>query len=356
MGMVLDQPALVKLLEGEFSDRQAIACFQAFILLNNYSLSLPQLSLALTDWPEAAIFNQLSSQEAEAAIAELPRFETLLSDIDLGNKLADEMENRLENAVPDLNPERDPYFDLPYRLVLIAGPPRCGSMWTNNIARDLAQASGHAPLPKQVLVGTRETVVKITKQALERPERGTLTVIKSHSPTAKVPMAKFILPKRDIRDSIMSFMRFMNTGLDDAIQKMSAGYDKLDTYKSIPDEKKLILPFSTIVHDSADAIARIAMFLGFNVAEQARSEIEAKYSKKNVKQLIDKIDKLKESGADPDAIMLIGPPGEGQRAYDNKTGFQTGHVSNYRDGDWQTILTPEEQQNLNEKVAKYLDD
>ena len=39
------------------------------------------------------------------------------------------------------------------------------------------------------------------------------------------------------------------------------------------------------------------------------------------------------------------------RAYDHETGFQTGHVSDYRDGDWQQILTDEQKARLDAAIA-----
>jgi hypothetical protein len=39
------------------------------------------------------------------------------------------------------------------------------------------------------------------------------------------------------------------------------------------------------------------------------------------------------------------------RAFDPETGFQSGHVSNYQEGDWKRILTTEQKSRLEELIS-----
>ena len=42
------------------------------------------------------------------------------------------------------------------------------------------------------------------------------------------------------------------------------------------------------------------------------------------------------------------------RAFDRRTGFQTGHVSKYQSGDWRHILTADEQRVVWERIGNWL--
>ena len=42
------------------------------------------------------------------------------------------------------------------------------------------------------------------------------------------------------------------------------------------------------------------------------------------------------------------------RGFDLTTGFQRGHISNYNDGDWRVLLTPEQKKKMNDRLGPWL--
>ena len=42
------------------------------------------------------------------------------------------------------------------------------------------------------------------------------------------------------------------------------------------------------------------------------------------------------------------------RAYDTETGFQSGHVSSYHDGDWKKVLTQDQQVRMYDVLGDWL--
>ncbi|MDP7195114.1 MAG: hypothetical protein QF864_02830 [SAR202 cluster bacterium] len=43
------------------------------------------------------------------------------------------------------------------------------------------------------------------------------------------------------------------------------------------------------------------------------------------------------------------------RTFDENTGFQSNHVSNYKDGDWNDILTSDEIEEINSKFETWIE-
>jgi hypothetical protein len=48
-------------------------------------------------------------------------------------------------------------------------------------------------------------------------------------------------------------------------------------------------------------------------------------------------------------MVILGP--QNVRAFDTDTGFQSGHVSNYREGDWKRILSAKQKFRLEALIA-----
>ena len=86
----------------------------------------------------------------------------------------------------------------------------------------------------------------------------------------------------------------------------------------------------------------------------------AKYAKESVRALIETMEREVDTEnpvAAPtrQAGTVLLPGGAQARALDVATGFQSGHVSDYRDGDWQTLLTAEQKALVDERLGAWLD-
>ena len=96
----------------------------------------------------------------------------------------------------------------------------------------------------------------------------------------------------------------------------------------------------------------IATFLGAEHAAARSEEIAAKFTKAAVKRRIDAAESELRARAkdgrvpanDP-GLVVLSPTN--WRARDIETDFQSGHVSDYRDGDWRWLLTAEQQAAIN---------
>jgi hypothetical protein len=77
-------------------------------------------------------------------------------------------------------------------------------------------------------------------------------------------------------------------------------------------------------------------------------------SKDNVRRRIASVEQAlvarSQAGERIDENDVVRMKGNRGRAYDHQTGFQSGHVSDYQEGDWQKILTPEQQRRLDELI------
>ena len=92
------------------------------------------------------------------------------------------------------------------------------------------------------------------------------------------------------------------------------------------------------------------MFLGFNIPVETRNNIDIKFSKQNVKKRIKLIEKKY-----AELIKDENMPDKTVSVFDTKTGFQSNHVSDYKEGDWKNIFTAEQQKKINGELDKFIE-
>ncbi len=235
----------------------------------------------------------------------------------------------------------------------IVSLPRSGSMWTFNLARRLASAAGLAVRPETVPQedGQMLGAYLAAKQA---PDPGTMLVLKTHIlPEFADPHLFYINPRRDIRDALISFMRFMHYDFDRALgfARGAVAFERqIDAH---PNARKLIFDYRNILERPEEVGGRICDFLGLAVPAAEIAAAVASLAKDKVAARIRSVEtsikQREQAGAPVDDRELVRDTGTGwERAFDVETGFQSGHVSDYRDGDWRKILTPEQQATLDE--------
>lgn len=226
-------------------------------------------------------------------------------------------------------------------------------MWTTNIVREIVRAEGFEPLPADRSVVDREIVAYGTQHVLEN--RPGVAVLKTHIGVPVLPRSVGIVTQRDVRDAFMSFMRFMRLPFGEALARYPQAALARPPERLYPGEPRLLLAYSAIVDTPDLAVAKIAEFLGAGQGLARSAEIAAKFSKAEVRT------RIRAAEAEVRAEVQAGKKIGGQRLVvvsptnfrvrDLETDFQSGHVSNYREGDWQRLLTPEQQAQLNALVA-----
>jgi len=104
-------------------------------------------------------------------------------------------------------------------IVFVAGMPRSGSMWIYNISRALIRAQGRIPVPEDM---PRDDLMRIKQAFQMQLSDNEDYIIKTHnSLKPNLPGVKIIYTYRDVRDAMLSFMRFMHCGYNKALKSMN---------------------------------------------------------------------------------------------------------------------------------------
>lgn len=227
------------------------------------------------------------------------------------------------------------------KLVWIASMPRAGSMWVYNVTRSLIAAAGRAVEPARVPYD-KDEIAEAARKALSSSDPARIWVLKTHLAVRRdMPRSLFILPRRDARDALVSYMRFMGIGFDDALRRIAAAAGVVDHYwDGLPADTSLRLEYATIVADAEEAIRRIAGFLALDPSDEEVRRMAALWSREAVAKLLRRLEeRAATQGLPADEVFRRG---DGKaRLYDRATGFQSGHASDYRDGDWRRLLPAE---------------
>ncbi|WP_201066618.1 MULTISPECIES: FkbM family methyltransferase [Thiorhodovibrio] len=239
------------------------------------------------------------------------------------------------------------------RVVWVTGRPRVGSMWAYNLTRKLLQASGVEVLP-QVNVFELEEVLRAATEGLRDDDPNRYWLLKSHG-CVNPNHAGFyaIVGRRDPRDSLVSWMRFMNESFEKSLAAIVLQSRIERHYERFPRERCLFYPYPWL-DQQPQAIARsIARFLGLDEHALDIADMVAALDRSRVAERIATLEARHEGGDGSTAVVNTGAK---QRLYDVETGFQTEHLSDYRDGDWQRLLTAEQIARMEDALAESIRD
>ena len=248
-------------------------------------------------------------------------------------------------------------------IVFVAGPPRTGSMWTYNVTRALLEAAGktilhHDPLADEIEVA-EQAVGDANYMGLDE-----VYCIKAHLRISPgLPNTKVINNYRDIRDSILSVMRFMK--LDDFEKALGIAKSLMadtDYYSDFAQHHGNIIRinYNNMVADPVRAIGSINDFLELGVGKDQWSEIADRFSRHRVQELVKNLDQVSvsssgeiEGDASENCTSVVNRHG-GYRVLDKETLFQTNHISSKAEGEWREVFTPEQQERLLEITSDWL--
>jgi hypothetical protein len=236
------------------------------------------------------------------------------------------------------------------KAVWIASVPRCGSMWVFNVTRRIARDAGLEVLPTPV-PQTDKAMLAAYEEGVRDPAIDRVRVLKVHSALrSDLAASRFILPRRDIRDSVVSFMRFNRCDFEQAMKFVPLAIELQRHFDSFPRDGALMIDYPDIIARPAYIAHAIARFLELPLARQTTRAIAGDLSKEKVAALIARkerevICRLREGCDVPTAeLVVLGP--QNWRVFDTDTGFQSGHTSDYQEGGWKSILTEEQKSRL----------
>jgi hypothetical protein len=247
---------------------------------------------------------------------------------------------------------------LPYKIVWIASLPRSGSMWAFNIARRLLSEAGFSVFPRTVPKSDEEMVAAARKGMRDvSPEN--VWCLKVHSGLRNAsPANRFISTFRDPRDALVSFMRFMRVDFEHALTACVIWTQLCDHYRAFPPHLSLPLEYDSLATQPMQAAACTNTFLGLNLPEHIIASAVAEFERDKVRRDIDALVENVVRGQVADDIditeaLIVNADGS-MRFCDPKTGFQSRHVSDYRDGDWRILLNENEKTHLDQKIGDWL--
>jgi hypothetical protein len=250
-----------------------------------------------------------------------------------------------------------PLPDLPYRTLWIAGMPRCGSMWCFNLARAMLEAAGYEVKPGTVPRSTEE-MLQAGLDGLGDAAEGRVTVVKVHTALPeKLPRSRIVAPVRDLRDAMVSYIRFARVSFDQALEAARGWAELCDHYARWPAAQCWRPGYAEITGDPAATAAKLAAFIGVSLEEAVLTDIVARFDKEVVAAKIAeaeaKLASSKTEGVPVRSALVIGEAGD-IRAFDAATGFQSRHVSDYRDGGWREAFSAAEKARIDAEIGDWL--
>jgi len=250
--------------------------------------------------------------------------------------------------------------------IFIAGTPRTGSMWTYNVTRALLESEGNTILPAETPAHEKEEMKAIQEAYASEPAENTVYCIKTHLLLKSgLPKTKIITNYRDVRDTMISFIRFMQMEKVDNFfefaKKILSGHMQQTDYFFEKHPGSLKIRFTDIASDPVKIINGINEYLGLHAEEDQILRIKEKFSKARVSKLIERLNKVSFSARgqiigeeNTNAYKLLGSSEGKYRVFDNETGFQTCHITSWKDGEWKVYFTPQQRLEINALVAEWL--
>ena len=243
--------------------------------------------------------------------------------------------------------------------IWISTTPRTGSMWIFNVTREIYKTLGFDVEPSLVPQNDSEMFEIYNNKAVNELNNNLRFILKIHTLLKpNLARSKIITIVRDPRDVCISFKEFMKTNFNESLNATKSLIHFSKIYKNFNKNYMLILKYENIVKNPIEIILKIAKFLNENINHSQAVEISKKFSKKNVIEIINKKNKelkekiLNKSKIDKKEIVIIS--NQNVRAYDKNTGFQTGHVSQRKSGDWEAIFSNTEKEILNNQFKEWL--
>lgn len=233
---------------------------------------------------------------------------------------------------------------------------RSGSMWTFNVVRELLRRSGFNVLPKSYLPDQKSRVA-VARRALDNPDPCARWVFKTHDLIGSdFPKSRFVATRRDPRDVLISQMRFTEIDFEAGLRAACHYAERADAYARFPDSICLQLEYTDIVADPVGVCQRLGNFLELEASDGQIDAIVAQFSKARVAALVQGLAAKEANEADlPDSEKSVQRVDRNRRRIDLTTNFQSGHVSNYVDGDWRRLLSPEQRAQIHKALGSWLE-
>ena len=229
----------------------------------------------------------------------------------------------------------------------IAGTPRTGSMWTTNVVRDLLTRSGFNIEPKEQYQSDKQFFDLFENKAINDKKTSNKYVFKVHTTlNTNIPKSKYIINIRNPYEICASFYKFMKCDFQRALAVAKNHISVIDYYSNVNKVDLIFLRYENISLEPLSSIKLLSNFIGIDLKPDQLEVIRDKYSKKNIKSLINNndeiiINKIKsKSEIKKKEIVILGQ--KNFRSFDLNTGFQTEHISSHDSDKWRELFSEQQ--------------
>jgi hypothetical protein len=234
-------------------------------------------------------------------------------------------------------------------------------MWLFNVTRAILHQAGRIVLPESVPKDEQLAFDLARREAWADNNSRRVWVLKVHGVILRtdLPLSKIITCIRDPRDVLVSFRTFMDTTFEHALATSAGVKRYAEMYREYPQDLLLSVRYDEIETRPAQVVRRVAGFLGVPLLPADEVEIAERFSRERVRQLADNVTQSvlnrlgSGAGVSAEEVVLHGQTLK--RAFDPSTGFQTGHVSGNRSGDWRRLLSNEEKRQVRETFGDWFE-
>jgi len=212
-------------------------------------------------------------------------------------------------------------------------------------------AAGKRPWPEEVPQDEAPAI----RQALENPPApDQVYCIKTHFevPVGK-PYIRIICNYRDVRDAMLSYMRFMKCSFDKALSVARGSMKITNHYLEQKHPDVLPVRYDDIISSPQETIRLLAKFLSLTVTDKKIEDIARSLSREEVRRHLENMESQRtdaetaqEENGQPGALTTAQNLDGSVRVYDHATGFQTNHISSNSDGEWREVFSNEEKERL----------
>ncbi len=234
-----------------------------------------------------------------------------------------------------------------YNTVWITGTPRTGSMWTTNVVREILKSADFKPLPELQFQAEEEWLRLYTEKSLRDQNQENKYVLKTHQIlNPGLPRSRYITNVRNPYDVCASFYQFMKCDVERAIAVALSLKHTIAHYKSFEADSLHIVAYDEIETNPTSAILKLARFLNCNLDDKSVEHIERRFCKERTVSIISENEQrlnYKIQNKKPiSKIEIVQLSPTNYRSFDPETGFQSGHVSNRKSGQWRQVFSTDQ--------------
>lgn len=241
----------------------------------------------------------------------------------------------------------------------ISSVPRTGSMWLFNVTREIFRTSKFNIFPKESPRSDKDALLIYQNYSLKDNNSKNKYILKIHKPLpTNMEKSKILTTIRDPRDICVSLKEFMKIDFKEALEATKPLNYFIKTYSQYSDKYLKFIKYEDMENKNIETLIEISRFINLNIDLELAGKISNQYNKNNIKELIKKNDnKLINKIKNKDRILkkeIVYFSNENFRSYDLNTGFQTGHVSARKSGDWKSKLSKNEIKIMNNEFKELL--